>query len=141
MVHTWISLCNDKINHPCQNKRILRIFNNKDIRFYGDYNLDIYLSAKNDYVSIEVVISKVINSQGGWIRSTKISKIIPCVLGRLDQYMSDCGNIPDREFKKMFPRREDGNVIKGLIVRKDGNFIIYGCETTRFYYVICFATS
>ena len=141
MVHTWISLCNDKINHPCQNKRILRIFNNKDIRFYGDYNLDIYLSAKNDYVSIEVVISKVINSQGGWIRSTKISKIIPCVLGRLDQYMSDCGNIPDREFKKMFPHREDGNVIKGLIVRKDGNFIIYGCETTRFYYVICFATS
>ena len=141
MVHTWISLCNDKINHPCQNKRILRIFNNKDIRFYGDYNLDIYLSAKNDYVSIEVVISKVINSQGGWIRSTKMSKTIPCVLGRLDQYMSDCGNIPDREFKKMFPRREDGNVIKGLVVRKDGNFIIYGCETTRFYYVICFATS
>ena len=141
MVHTWISLTNDKMDRPFQNKRILRIFHNEDTRFYGDYNLDIYLSAKNDYTNIEAAVTRVIASRGGWIGATKMSDTTPCAMGRLDQYMLDCGNIPDREFKKMFPRREDGKVIKGLTVRKDGNFLIYGCETTRFYYVICFATS
>ena len=141
MVHTWVSLTNDKIDQLCQNKRILRIFRNECVRFYGDYNLDIYLSAKNDYANIEAAVSRVIDSRGGWIQRTKMSDASPCEMGRLDQYMSDCGYIPDREFKKIFPRREDGKVIKGIKVRKDGNFLIYGCETTRFYYVICFATS
>ena len=65
MVHTWVSLINDKMDQPCQNKRILRIFRNEDIRFYGDYNLDIYLSAKKDYANIEAAVSRVIASRGG----------------------------------------------------------------------------
>ena len=141
MVHTWVSLTNDKINYVCLNKRILRIFRNEDIRFYGDYNLDVYLGTKNDYVNLEAVVSKVIASGGGWIRHNEMSDARQCVMHRLDQYMSDCGDIPDREFKKMFPRREDGKVIKGIVLRKDGNFLMYACETARFYYVICFATS
>ena len=55
--------------------------------------------------------------------------------------MSYCGIIPDNEFKKMFPRRENYKVNKGIKLRKDGNFIMYACETEKFYYVICFATS
>ena len=121
MVHTWVSLTNDKIDRLCQNKRILRIFRNEDVRFYGDYNLDIYLSAKNDYANIEAAVSRVIDSRGGWIQRTKMSDASPCEMGRLDQYMSDCGYIPDREFKKMFPHREDCEVIKGIVLRKDGN--------------------
>ena len=140
MVHTWISLRNDKINSPCQNKRILRIFRNESVRFYGDYNLDIYLGTKHDYINLEQVISKVINISGGWIRSNKMS-IEPIQLNHLDKYMYDCGIIPDNEFKKMFPRRENYKVNKGITLRKDGNFIMYACETEKFYYVICFATS
>ena len=30
---------------------------------------------------------------------------------------------------------------KRIKLRKDGNFIMYACETEKFYYVICFATS
>lgn len=41
----------------------------------------------------------------------------------------------------MIPRRETMNVIKAITVRKDDNFIIHACETEKFYYVICFATS
>ena len=59
MVHTWISLQNDSINSPCLNKRILRIFRNESVNFYGDYNLDIYIGTKHDYSNIEEVISKV----------------------------------------------------------------------------------
>ena len=140
MVHTWISLRNDKINSPCQNKRILRIFRNKSVLFYGDYDLDIYLGTKHDYTNLEQVITKVINISGGWIRSNKMS-ISPIRLNHLDKYMYDCGIIPDNEFKKMFPRRENYKVNKGIKLRKDGNFILYACETENFYYVICFATS
>ena len=73
MVHTWISLRNDKINSPCQNKRILRIFRNESVRFYGDYNLDIYLGTKHDYTNLEQVISKVINISGGWIKNITLN--------------------------------------------------------------------
>ena len=141
MVHTWISLRNDKINSPCQNKRILRIFRNESVRFYGDYNLDIYLGTKHDYTNLEQVISKVINISGGWIKNITLNDIKPNELTHLGSYMSYCGIIPDNEFKKMFPRRENYKVNKGITLRKDGNFIMYACETDKFYYVICFATS
>ena len=55
--------------------------------------------------------------------------------------MSYCGIIPDKELKKMFPRGENYKVKKGITLRRDGNFLMYGCETEKFYYVICFATS
>ena len=141
MVHTWISLRNDKINSPCQNKRILRIFRNESVRFYGDYNLDIYLGTKHDYTNLEQVISKVINISSGWIKKITLNDIKPNELTHLDSYMYDCGIIPDKELKKMFPRRENYKVTKGITLRKDGNFIMYACETEKFYYVICFATS
>ena len=141
MVHTWISLRNDKINSPCQNKRILRIFRNKSVLFYGDYDLDIYLGTKHDYTNLEQVISKVINISGGWIKNITLHDIKPNELTHLDSYMSYCGIIPDKELKKMFPHRENYNVTKGITLRKDGNFIMYACETEKFYYVICFATS
>lgn len=141
MVHTWISLRNDKLYHPCQNKRILRIFKNKDVRFYGDYDLDIYLGVKNDYDSLEAVISKVISNGDGWIRNIQISNAKLCDTSNLTYYISDCGFMPFKEFKKMWPRREDYKVLRGLELRKDGNFYMYACETERYYYVICFATS
>ena len=141
MVHTWISLRNDKINSPCQNKRILRIFRNESVRFYGDYDLDIYIGTKHEYTNLEQVISKVITISGGWIRNITLNDIKPNQSTHLGTYMSDCGIIPDNEFKKMFPHRENYKVNKGITLRKDGNFIMYACETENFYYVICFATS
>lgn len=138
MVHTWISICNEKINSPCLNNRILRIFKNKHVNMYGDYNLDIYIGTKYDYTNIEQVISKVINR--GWI-NIKISDIEPIQLTHLEQYISYCGDIPYNEFKKIFPRRENYIVTRGFKLRNDGNFFMYACETTKFYYVICFVTS
>lgn len=136
MVHIWVSLRNDKINSPCQNKKILRIFKNKDVNFYGDYNLDIYIGTKHDYANLEKVISKVIDLTGGY------NKIVePVLLNRLEQYISYCGDIPYNEFKKIFPRRENCNVSRGIKLRNDGNFFMYACETSNFYYIIYFVTS
>lgn len=69
MVHTWISLQNDSINSPCLNKRILRIFRNESVNFYGDYNLDIYIGKE--------VISKVKLLSEGWISRTVLSNSKP----------------------------------------------------------------
>jgi len=111
------------------------------VLFYGDYDLDIYLGTKHDYTNLEQVISKVINISGGWIKNITLHDIKPNELTHLVSYMSYCGIIPHKELKKMFPRRENYNVTKGITLRKDGNFIMYACETEKFYYVICFATS
>jgi hypothetical protein len=141
MVHMWISLRNDRIGSTCQNKRILRIVKHPDVRFYGDYDLDIYLGTKNDYKSLEAVVSTVIDSGYGWIRNCRLERTVPNEKTSLLQYISDCGFMPDKQCMRMFPRREDCKIMKGITLRKDGNFIMYACETTRFYYVICFATS
>ena len=141
MVHRWISLRNDKINLVSENKRILRIFRNKSVLFYGDYDLDIYVGTKHDYKDLEEVISKVIKKSGGWIRNIRLEDKKPNESSDLGTYMCNCGIIPDKELKKMFPRRENYKVNKGITLRRDGNFMMYGCETEKFYYVICFATS
>lgn len=144
MVHHWISLRNDKINNSCVNKRILRIFRNNEVRFYGDYEFDIYLGTKNDYDNLESVVKKVIYNGSGWINNNQLHKAKLCYVTDLSHYISHCCLIPVREFKKMFPRRENRNnynIVKALELRNDGNFYMYACETSRFYYVICFATS
>ena len=137
----WISLRNDRIGSQCQNKRILRIVKHPEVRFYGDYDLDVYLGTKQDYKNLESVISKVIDSGSGWIRNCRIDTAITNENTHLKKFMSDCGYMPDKQCMRLFPRREDGKVIRGITLRKDGNFIMDACETTRFYYVICFATS
>ncbi len=141
MVQNWIHLKNNQITKSCQNKRILRIFKNSEVLFYGDYDLDIYIGTKHDYESLESVIYKVISKSDGWINNHNVTEAKLYDNVNLLHYINKCGDIPYKEFTKMFPRKEDYNVIKGLKLRDDGNFLIYGCETTRFYYVICFATS
>ena len=141
MVHTWISLCNNKIERPCENKRILRIFKNDDVCFYGDYELNIYLGTKHDYPNLETVVSKVISNSNGWVRYITPDNAKQTESSYLSNYISSCGWMPDNEFQKMWPRREDCRVVKGYELRKDGNFQMFACETSRFYYVICFATS
>lgn len=137
----WISLRNDKIGKPCLNKRILRIFRNEDTFFYGDYEFDMYIGTKHDYSSLDDVISKVIDKANGWIRYINLEDGVPCEKSHMSSYISDCGCVSDSSFRKIFPQKENYNVLKGVVLRKDGNFTMYGCETERFYYVFCFATS
>ena len=141
MVHLWISLCNDKIETPCLNKRILRIFRNDDAFFYGDYEFDMYIGTKHDYSSLEDVVSKVITKCGGWIRYMKVEDGKPCEKSHMSSYISQCGSMSDSAFRKMFPWKENYKVVKGVELRNDGNFKMFACETDRYYYVICFATS
>lgn len=141
MVHTWISLENNKIAHPCKNKRILRIFKNENVYFYGDYTFDIYLGTKHDYTSLDAVVSKVIENGNGWIRHNDMNKAVSSYISNLSEYISKCGDLPYNEFKKLWPRSENYEVLRGYVFRDDGNFLMYACETCRFYYVICFATS
>jgi hypothetical protein len=141
MVHHWIHLRNDKVTEPCLNQRVTRIFQNRGASFYGDYDLDIYIGTKHDYGSLEAVIEKVLRDGSGWIRNVKMRDAIALEARYLSRLMSDCGWFEDAAFKKMVPWKEDGRLLHTLVLRKDGNFIFYGCETARFYYVICFATS
>ena len=142
MVHLWISLVNEKFSESvCENKRVLRIFRNNQSWFYGDNELDIYLTAKKDYPDLSHVVERVIAKRGGWIRNLKISNGVPSHESNLSQIISNFGFVSESGIKKMFPRRENGIVTNCVVYRKDGNFFAYSCETERFYYVFCFATS
>ena len=142
MVQLWISLVNEKFSsRPCENKRILRIFRNRENLFYGDNELDIYITPKKDYADLSSVFTRVANKDGGWIRNLKVADGVVSSECNLSQIVSNFGSISESGLRKMFPRKEKGKVSQCIVYRKDGNFYAYGCETERFYYVFLFATS
>ncbi len=141
MVHTWISLRTDKVYQKSLNKKA-SYFRNYDINFYGDYDLDIYITSKNDYDNLEQVTQKVIMNNSGWISNCQLSKILQ--INHLQSIINMFGYTSERGFKVLFPyneRKTNYQVIKCLEYRNDGNFKMLACETSRFYYVFCFATS
>lgn len=144
MVHTWVSLRNNRLADACMNPRVLRIFKNENVNFYGDYDLDIYLGIKHDYRSLEDVAKAVIRDGGGWIQNLKGPE--QSLTDRsLTSILSECGWIPAKELRKLLPRKGVAEASEALVrcdvYRKDGNFMMFACETRRYYYVICFATS
>ena len=147
MVQTWLSLRNDDVRLPCLNKHATRIFqkgctlSRPKVYFYGDYDLDIFIGTKNDYANLEAVATKIIAQRRGWVRHCRMEDSSLWDIKHLDQVVALCGHVPERELKKMFPRREDCTVLKCFVLRRDGNFFMCACETSRFYYVVCFATS
>lgn len=142
MVHTWISLRNDKLNDASLNTRGPWILLNREkAYFYGDYDLDIYLTAKKDYADLASVVQRIVATRGGWINGIKATDARPSGETSLGQIMSNFGWISDSALRRMLPRKEKG-VLKNVVVyRKDGNFSFYACETEKFYIVLCFATS
>jgi hypothetical protein len=139
MVHTWISLRNNKIYKKSLNYKIVNIFKNSDSFFYGDYDLDIYIGVKQDYPNLESVTNKVINKSDGWIGNC--DTIFNYKNYDIQQIISFFGIIDDKSFRKMFPRKEKFNTIKTIELRNDGNFKFISSETDKFFYVFCFATS
>lgn len=110
--------------------------------FYGDYDLDIYIAPKADYAAggLEAAIAKAAGTEDGWARRcTVIEK--ERHYSSLYSIVSEFGRISERGLRKMFPWREDGVVVRACQMRYDGNFKMLACETGRFYYVFCFATS
>ena len=142
MVHTWISLRNDKMNDKSLNTRGPLITRDREKAFfYGDYDLDVFLTAKKDYGDLESVVRRVIDQRGGWIRQIKATDARPSGETSVAQIMSNFGWISDSALRRMFPRKENGVIKNALVYRKDGNFSFYACETEKFYIVFCFATS
>ena len=142
MVHCWVSLVNEKFSsRPCENKRILRIFRDGENLFYGDNELDIFITPKKDYSDLSSVFTHVINKCGGWSRNLKVTDGVISSECSLSQIVSKFGSISESGLRKLFPRKEKGKVTQCIVYRKDGNFYAYGCETERFYYVFLFATS
>jgi hypothetical protein len=139
MVHCWISLRNNKNDHKSLKPKIINIFKNSDSFFYGDYDLDIYIGTKNDYSSLESVVSKVIDNGNGWIRNR--DKEYKYTYYSLEKIISFFGDIDSSSFRKLFPRKEKFSIKKTIELRKDGNFTTIASETNKFYYVFCFATS
>lgn len=142
MVQLWISLVNEKFSTtPCENKRILRIFRNRENLFYGDNELDVFITPKKDYADLSSVVERAIMKSGGWVRNVKVANGVVSSECSLSQIVSKFGSISESGLRKMFPRKENGKVMQCIVYRKDGNFYAYGCETERFYYVFLFATS
>ena len=142
MVHRWISLVNEKFSSkPCENKRILRIFRNCESMFYGDNELDIFITPKKDYVNLSSVVERAKGKCGGWVRNVKVTDGVVSTESSLSQIVSNFGSVSESGLRKMFPHKENGIVTQTIVYRKDGNFYAYGCETERFYYVFLFATS
>jgi hypothetical protein len=139
MVHTWISLRNDRIGDLCLNRRITRIFRTGDAMFYGDYDLDVYIGTKSDYDGLEATADAVIDRSRGWVRNCRLEKEME--YRTLSRVLSEFGSVSDSQLHKVFPRKEKGTVVRTLQYRKDGNFTLLACETERAYYVFCFATS
>ena len=110
--------------------------------FYGDYDLDIYIAAKSDYTTggLEAAIVTVGGAEGGWARRCSVIEK-ERHWSSLSSIVSEFGDVSDRGVRKMFPWREDGVVVRACQTRYDGNFKMLACETGRFYYVFCFATS
>jgi hypothetical protein len=126
------------------NSRVLRIFKNEEVYFYGDYDLDIYIGTKHDYRSLGDVAAAVIQAGRGWIRNLKEPE--RSLTDRsLTSILSECGYVPTCELSKFLPRKGVGEagdrLVRCDVYRKDGNFAMFACETQRYYYVICFATS
>jgi hypothetical protein len=142
MVHAWISLRNDKLKDKCHNTRAPWILRDKEKAFfYGDYDLDVFLTAKKDYKDLASAATRVIEQKGGWIRQIKGTDARPSYESSVAQIMSNFGRISDSALRRMFPRKETGVIINALVYMKDGNFIFQACETEKFYIVFCFATS
>ncbi len=99
----------------------------------------IYIGTKNDYPDLESVGNKVISLSEGWISLCNTNPV-PCNY-TLFEIISFCGWIEFKSLKKLFPKKENHNIIRSLQYRKDGNFIMISIETEKFYYVINFATS
>ena len=142
MVQHWISLINEKFSsQPCENKRILRIFREGDTSFYGDNELDVFITSKKDYDNLSSVVERVKGRCGGWIRTLNTTSGLTSSEKTLLQIVSNFGWVSEYGLRKMFPREEKGEVTQCIVYRKDGNFYAFGCETERFYYVFLFATS
>ena len=139
MVHHFVSLQNDKIAHKCMNKRVLRIFKDEYTKFYGDYDFDIYIGTKHDYDCLEFVCEKVMSIESGWIKHCEFEKEL--IDRSLSSIVSEFASLSDQTMKKLFPRKESFKVQKIIQYRNDGNFKMFGCESEKFYYVFCFATS
>lgn len=143
MVQLWISLRNDKITKPCINRKFRNIFKDKDNKFYGDYDLDVYFGTKNEYKTYEEVVEKVVKKESGWIRNIKDEnkKQLEVSPNSLKHIVFEFGWLNERAIKKMFPRKETYEVINFYQYRSDGNFKMFAIETSKFFYVFCFATS
>jgi len=142
MVHHWISLRNDKIVNTCENKKICRIFNkNKNYtNFYGDYDLEIFLGTFNDYDSLETFYHKVLSNSSGYLRNYN-KNITSSMEHNISYVLNRIGSVPESNYRKIFPKKEKYETVKTYKLREDGNFYIYAIQTTKFYYLICFATS
>jgi hypothetical protein len=143
MVHLWVSLQNERINKPCLNKRVTRIFSERDGSFfYGDNCIDIYIAAKCDYEHLEGVVRKVVSNASGWVRNCRERERVERM--EMRHIVGECGHISHRSLRKLFPRK-DGDAIweetQCDVYRNDGNFKMFAWETARFYYVLCFDTS
>ncbi len=142
MVQLWVSLINEKFSsRQCENKRILRIFRDGETMFYGDNELDIFITPKKDYVNLSSIVERIKGKCGGWVRNLKVSDGVVSTESTLSRIVSNFGRVSESGLRKMFPRKESGVVTQCIVYRKDGNFYAYGCETERFYYVFLFATS
>ena len=135
MVHLWISIVNDKLNHICDHKKILKIFNEETTYFYGDYNLDIFMLSKNEWKNADLnkVVERVLDEDINTLKDESYT-----TLGEIVQKF---GQISEKNLKRMFPKKENMNVNKSFTIRNDGNFYTIACETERFYYVFCFVSS
>jgi hypothetical protein len=120
---------------------VTRIFQRESVRFYGDYDLDIYLATHNEYTSLERVVAAVTGCGRGWLRGHPLTVINTDTAPDVSHCLSEMGDIPRDLNHKIFPRKELYDVCHFTDYRNDGNFILRAVETSRFYYVFCWATS
>jgi hypothetical protein len=110
--------------------------------FYGDYELDIYIAAKSDYKAggLEAAIARAAGAESGWARQhSAVEKEVH--YSSLSAILCEFECVSESMLRKVFPWREDGAVLRTYQMRCNGNFKMFACETGRFYYVFCFATS
>ena len=109
----WLSLKCDKIYKTALNNKWILDILNKDITFYGDYDIDIYMANKKIYPTIDFVIKKVINNSEGWIKyCSETGNIIS--INNLIDIMSLFGIIKKNSITKLFPYCEKRNSYKTI---------------------------
>lgn len=112
--------------------------------FYGDNQVTIYVGTKHDYADLDAVAAAVARrNQRNWIARSLDAKVAEDAMS-LAGVISACGSVSPKTLRRLFPWREYADIETRracTVYRRDGNFAVFALESSRLYYVVCFATS
>ncbi len=162
---TWIDIRNKNILQDNHNPNINIAMNFTNISLYGDADLTIYIVKNWNSSLIEFANYVQSNKGNGWIANINNNNIKYIYNSSLVDLFSNFGfgfdeindinninnfnihkyikkNLDNNIWNLWFPRSHSHCIFNQCIqIRNDGNFIMFACQISNTFYLLCFATS